>query len=103
VPGISVQTELTPVPLKVGPAKVEITLAGGTAQPITHADIKVEADMTHPGMSPVFGQATELAPGRYEAPIIFSMGGDWVIVLHIKTREGKTFNHQVDVPGVQSN
>lgn len=101
--GIAVRTTIMPEPLKVGAAKVEIVLTGNMNQPLTHATIGVEADMTHPGMSPLWAQAIELAPGRYQAPIAFNMAGDWVLLLHIKTQDGKLFERQVNVPGVQSN
>jgi len=59
--------------------------------------------MSHPGMSPVFAQANEIAPGNYSAPINFNMGGDWVVLLHIKLADGRKIERQVDVKGVQSN
>jgi YtkA-like len=63
----------------------------------------VEVDMSHPGMSPVFAEATETAPGSYRANIDFSMGGDWVVLLHIKLADGRKIERQVDVRGVRSN
>jgi YtkA-like len=65
--------------------------------------IEVEADMSHPGMGPVFGKAEETTPGNYRAHIVFNMAGDWVVVLRIKLPEGRKIERQTDVRGVQSN
>jgi YtkA-like len=62
----------------------------------------VEADMTHPGMSPVFAKAKEMQPGRYEAEIQFGMAGDWVILLHGTLAGGEKLERQFDVRGVRS-
>ncbi len=63
----------------------------------------VEADMSHPGMSPVFAQASELTPGSYRASVNFNMGGDWILLLHIKLADGRKIERQLDVRGVRSN
>jgi hypothetical protein len=101
--GISVQEQITPEPVRTGPATVAITLSDLAQSPVAKATIMVEADMSHPGMSPVFVQANEIAPGNYRAPIDFSMGGDWIVLLHIKLADGRKIEHQMDVKGVQSN
>lgn len=58
--------------------------------------------MTHPGMAPVFSDAQETRPGDYEARIDFTMGGDWVLLLHVTLADGSKFDKQVDVKGVES-
>ncbi len=65
------------------------------------AQITVEADMSHPGMSPVFAQANEVQPARYESNINFGMAGDWVLVLHIKLPDGEKLERQIDVRDVR--
>jgi hypothetical protein len=102
-PGISVQEQITPLPAHVGPETVAVQLADAAHNPLVHAAIMVEVDMSHPGMSPVFAEATETAPGSYRANIDFSMGGDWVVLLHIKLADGRKIERQVDVRGVRSN
>jgi formyltetrahydrofolate synthetase len=103
VPGIIVQQQITPQPAGVGPATVTVEITDATHNPIAHAAIMVEADMSHPGMSPVFAQAKEMAPGTYSAPINFNMAGDWVLMMHIKLADGRKIERQVDVKGVRSN
>jgi hypothetical protein len=60
----------------------------------------VEGDMTHPGMVPVFGDARETQPGRYEAPLELTMGGDWVLTVTAELAGGGRLRRQVDLPGV---
>jgi YtkA-like len=102
-PGISAKEEITPQPVRVGPATVSIELADQSQKPVAHAAIMVEADMSHPGMSPVFADAKEIGPGSYRAPIEFNMGGDWVLLLHIKLADGRKIERQMDVKGVRTN
>jgi len=57
--------------------------------------------MSHPGMSPLFAEAQETVPGRYQAHLQFQMAGDWVILLHITLPSGKKLERQIDVRGVR--
>jgi hypothetical protein len=59
--------------------------------------------MTHAGMSPVFGDAKEIAPGRYQGDLAFQMAGDWVILLHVTLPDGSKLERQFDVSGVRPN
>jgi YtkA-like len=102
-PQISVHSQITPQPARVGPATITIQMLDEGGKPVTRSTIGVEADMSHPGMAPVFGEAEETAPGSYRAHIGFNMGGDWVVLLHIKLPDGGKIERQVDVRGVQSN
>jgi hypothetical protein len=102
-PEIFVHSQITPQPVRVGPAIITIEMADPARKPVVHAAVEVEADMSHPGMAPVFGEAEETAPGSYRAHIGFNMGGDWVVLLHIKLPDGRKIERQVDVRGVQSN
>jgi len=54
-------------------------------------------------MGPVFGTASETVPGSYRTQIDFNMGGDWIVLLHIKLADGRKIERQMDVRGVQSN
>jgi hypothetical protein len=100
---IFVRQQLTPKPARVGPAVIAIELTNTSAKPLSHATITVEADMSHPGMAPVFSEAKETVPGTYQATINFNMGGDWVVLLHIKLADGQKVERRMDVGGVRSN
>jgi hypothetical protein len=54
-------------------------------------------------MSPVFGDAREIEPGRYQARLRFEMAGDWVILLHVILPGGQKLERQFDVPDVRPN
>jgi len=100
---VAITHEVSPEPVRAGPATITLKLADAAAKPITSAHIAVEADMSHAGMSPVFAEAKETEPGRYQAHLEFQMAGDWVILLHITLPGGKKLERQIDVRGVRPN
>jgi hypothetical protein len=51
-------------------------------------------------MVPVFGDAQETKPGRYEAPLELTMGGDWVLTITAQLAGGEKLRRQVDLPAV---
>ena len=103
VSAVSVQEEILPQPVTVGPATITIKLSDTQGNPLSGAGVMFEGDMSHPGMSPIFAAAKELPVGRYQAQLDFGMAGDWVVILHIKLPNGQTLERQVDVKGVRSN
>jgi hypothetical protein len=101
---ISIRQDIQPLPAQVGSeATVGVQIADATANPVTGATIMVEANMTHPGMAPIFIRASERRPGSYQAKVTFAMGGDWELLLHIKLANGNKIERQMDVRGVRSN
>jgi hypothetical protein len=100
---IAIEHRVLPEPARVGTAIVSLKLTDDAAKPVTGARIALEADMTHAGMSPAFGEAKEIEPGHYESPLIFQMAGDWVILLHVTLPDGKKLERQFDVQHVQPN
>jgi YtkA-like len=101
-PAFSMEHEITPQPPRVGPASVTLRLTDAAAKPVVGAHIAIEGDMSHPGMSPVFGEAKESATGRYEGQIDFAMAGDWVLLFHITLPDGRKLERQVNVNGVRA-
>jgi hypothetical protein len=101
--GITVQQQIAPQPIRIGAATITIHLTDGAAKPVPHASVMIEANMTHPGMSPVFAPSKEMSPGVYEAHIDLNMGGDWVVLSHIKLANGHKLERQMDVKGVREN
>lgn len=65
--------------------------------------MSLEADMSHPGMAPVFRNAREIAPGQYQGALEFAMAGDWVVMIHVTLPDGRTQEREVSVPGVTTN
>lgn len=100
--GVTLDWSITPDPPKMGPVRVSLTLADPEGRPVPGAEVRLEGNMSHPGMRPVFGTAREVAPGRYEAPLELTMGGDWFLLIDARLPDGATLRRQVDLPGVRS-
>jgi Cu(I)/Ag(I) efflux system membrane fusion protein len=100
--GVSVEHEVTPRPPRVGRARVALRVSDAAGRPLSGARVELEGNMSHAGMRPVFGEATESGPGRYESALEFTMGGDWVILVRLTLPDGRKIERQFDVKGVQS-
>lgn len=92
--------EITPQPVRVGPASVALTLATQSGAPVSGASVKIEGDMAHAGMGPVFAQAQAAGPGKYAGTINFTMPGDWVLSVQASLPSGARFERRVNVRGV---
>jgi YtkA-like protein len=95
--------EISPQPARVGPIVLTFRLADSAAKAVTGAHIALEAEMSHAGMSPVFGEAKEIEPGQYQAHLMFEMAGDWTILLHVILPGGQKLERQIEVRGVRPN
>ena len=96
-----VEFQIKPDPVRVGPVVISFTLTDAGNHPVTGAQIAVEADMSHAGMSPVFAQANEVRPARYESHLSLAMAGGWVILLHGTLPHGEKLERQFDVRDVR--
>lgn len=93
---------LSPAAPVVGPATLRLVLTDGRAgRRLDGATIKVEEDMLHPGMAPDLAAAREVAPGRYEANLRFSMAGDWVLLVDATLADGRPIHREIRVRGVR--
>jgi len=102
LPDIVVELAIEPDPPRLGLATVTIELRNAEAQPISGATVEIEGNMSHAGMVPVFASASEVAPGRYEAGLDFTMGGDWFILVRADLPDGRSLERKIDVPGVDA-
>jgi hypothetical protein len=98
---VRIELRLTPDPPVLGPAQVEVTLAGPSGSPVTGATVRVEGTMTHPGMTPSIASAAEVEPGRYRAPLELTMRGDWVVLVEARLADGRRAERTLDVRGVK--
>jgi len=103
LPFVAIEQTISPEPARVGPAAINLKLADASGKLVAGAKVAIEADMSHAGMSPVFAEAEESEPGRYQAHMEFPMAGDWVVLLHITLPDGKKLERQFDVKGVRPN
>ena len=79
----------------MGRGTVSIKLQDAAARPVIGARVTAEANMSHPGMAPVFDEAREIEPGRYQADVELGMRGDWVILLHIRLATGQKMERRM--------
>ncbi len=102
-PNVTVEHEISPQPARVGMNTVVVKLTNSSGNPVVSARIMLEADMSHAGMSPVFGEAKEVQPGQYQSQLMLGMAGDWVILVHGSLASGEKLERQFDVRGVRPN
>jgi hypothetical protein len=93
--GLRLECDVQPQPLRVGPAEVEITLSDSHHAPVQGAQVALEADMSHPGMKPLFQNAFVMEGGKYRSSLNFDMPGDWILLLHAKLASGATVDNQI--------
>jgi hypothetical protein len=97
---VFVAHEVLPQPPRVGQVAIRLRVTDASRKPLTRAQIKLEGNMSHAGMSPVFADTSEVAPGEYSANMELSMAGDWVIIVHLTLADGAKLERQFEIKGV---
>jgi hypothetical protein len=92
--------EVSPQPPRVGRVVITLRLISASRKPVIGARVRLEGNMSHAGMSPVFADTLEVAPGDYRANVELSMAGDWIILAHLTLRDGAKLERQFDIKGV---
>ena len=100
---VAVEYGISPQPVRVGPVALSVKLRDAVGKPAAGARVSLEADMSHAGMAPVFGENHEVAPGQYAGSLDFAMPGDWVVLIHVTLPDGHKLEREVSVPGVTTN
>lgn len=100
--GLQADLTLSPSPPVVGDAEISLKLTGADGAPLKGADVSVEGNMNHAGMTPSMADLQEGQPGTYSGTLEFTMGGDWFLLVTAQTADGKTMQTKIDVPGVKS-
>jgi hypothetical protein len=93
--------EISPQPPRVGPVTVSLRLTDLSGKAVTGAQLTMEADMSHPGMVPVFADANEIEPGHYQAIMKLPMAGDWRVTVHVIMSGNHKEDYDFDIKGVQ--
>lgn len=88
---------------RVGTNIFTVTLTSKAGERLAGAHVSLEGDMSHAGMSPVFGDARETGPGRYQGTLDLNMRGDWTVLFHIGLANGVAFDRQVEIRNIQAN
>src|ERR1044072_689065 len=97
---LTVVHEVSPQPPRVGRVVITLRLISASRKPVIGARVRLEGNMSHAGMSPVFADTLEVAPGDYRANVELSMAGDWIILAHLTLRDGAKLERQFDIKGV---
>jgi hypothetical protein len=97
---LSVTHEVSPQPPQVGQVTITLNVTDAAGKPVTGARITLEGNMSHPGMVPVFVDATETGAGRYLSTMELSMAGDWYVIAHVTLADSRKLDHQFEIKGV---
>lgn len=100
VPDLTLTHEVSPQPPRVGPLTITLNVADAFGKPATGVRMRVEGNMSHAGMTPVFADAKETDPGRYSSTMELSMAGDWYFVVHMTLSDGRKLERQFEIKGV---
>lgn len=60
-------------------ARLEFTVAEAGGRLLPGASLRLEANMTHPGMAPIVEPVVDEGGGRYTVALRFTMAGEWVL------------------------
>jgi len=101
-PDIAIELRWEPSPPVVGNVDVSMRLTDAKGTPLAGAEVRIEGNMNHAGMKPIFADLAEVEPGRYSGTVPFTMGGDWFLLVTATTPEGNTVDGKIDVLGVRS-
>ena len=96
-PNLTVSYEVAPLPARVGDVTITIKMTDGSEKPIAGARIKLEGNMSHAGMAPVFAEAKEIGPGRYQTSMQLTMAGDWQVLVHLTLPDGREVDQQFEI------
>lgn len=80
---------------------VRLTVRNADGAPVSGAKLQCDAQMSHPGMTPIVGAVVERGHGVYETRLRLSMPGDWVLVASGELPDGRRVSSSNRVPGVQ--
>lgn len=98
--GLTLAHEVFPQPPQVGQATIMLRLTDAAGKAVTGARVRLEGNMSHPGMTPVFADAQEIEPGRYGSSLQLSMAGDWIVLVQATLADGSQFERQFEIKGV---
>ena len=100
-PDIGVHFETEPNPPHVGSNVFVVKLIKADDVAVTGARVSLEADMSHPGMSPTMSELKEVGAGNYRGELNLAMRGDWVLEFHIVLADGRKVERVVPLRNVK--
>lgn len=100
-PDVTITHEVSPQPPRTGQVTITLGLTDTSGTPVTGARIKLEGNMSHAGMAPVFADAKEIEPGRYDSNMELSMAGDWQVSVRVALPDGRQVEREFEIKGVR--
>ncbi len=94
--------EVSPQPPRTGQVTITLRLTDTSGTAVTGARIKLEGNMSHAGMAPVFSDAKEIEPGRYQSSMELSMAGDWYVAARVTLADGRQFDREIEIKSVSA-
>ena len=86
-----------PAAAVVGEGMLVVTLHDPAGQPMDDAQLAVEANMSHAGMTPVTGTAKGGTEGSYRVPLTWTMAGDWYVDIKFTLADGQKITRRFPV------
>ena len=86
-----------PAPPVVGDGAVIVTLRDAAAQPVDKAQLAIEANMSHAGMTPVMANSAAGKDGVYRVPLTWTMAGDWYVDVRFTLPDGQKITRRFPV------
>lgn len=83
--GLTISTQTDPSPARVGDVEIILTVKDAQGNPVTGANVMVFADHTDMSGMTMSGPATEQGNGSYAIMANFSMSGNWMLTVDLKT------------------
>lgn len=98
---VKVTLAVEPNPPSVGPSRLAVSLTRN-GLPVDGARVEIQGNMNHEGMQPLFAVARPAADGRYKAPFVWTMEGNWQMTVTATLPGGQIakqqFSFAVDPP-----
>jgi hypothetical protein len=98
---LRLEWSVVPTPARVGPATLAVTFRNADGSPEIGASLRVDAQMSQPGMAAESVTLNELGGGRYAGTVQFTMPGDWMLLVQGSLSNGTAVEHRIDVPRVR--
>ena len=81
----------------VADGAVIVTLRDAAGQPVDNAQLAVEANMSHAGMTPVIANSASGKDGVYRVPLTWTMAGDWYVDVRFTLPDGQKITRRFPV------
>jgi hypothetical protein len=92
---VQITVETRPSPAAMGPVTIILTITDAQGRPLEGASVDVSADHTDMSGMSMGGPATEQSPGKYAISADFTMSGNWMLRVYVRSGE---IDYKEDIP-----